>query len=232
VRSEDVPEIRDLLLFCSMAQGSFETLLRGAYLQTFPPQVQLITEGDPPGFLHVLVDGAVELFASWNRRDTTMAVLAPVASFILAATISDRPYLMSARTMEKSRIALIPGEDVRRAFSEDREFATAIVMELAGGFRSATRHAKDLKLRSSVERLANYLLRFDAQTGSTGTFDLPTEKRLLASLLGMTPENLSRAFAVLRAYGVTVSAQRVTIAKPTDLRMFAKPTPLIDDPDF
>jgi len=129
----------------------------------------------------------------------TGAVLTPVASFILAATISDRPYLMSARTMEKSRIALIPGEDVRRAFSDDREFATAIVVELAGGFRSAIRHAKDLKLRSSVERLANYLLRFDAQAGSTGSFDLPTEKRLLASLLGMTPENLSRAFAEMQA---------------------------------
>ena len=224
--------IRGLPLFRTMARDSLETLLRGAYLQTFPPQVQLIAEGDDSDFLHVLTEGAVELFASWNRRETTMAVLAPVASFILAATISDRPYLMSARTMEKSRVALIPGEDVRRVFSEDREFATAIVMELAGSFRSSTRHAKDLKLRSSVERLANYLLRFDAQTGSTGTFELPTEKRLLASQLGMTPENLSRAFAALRPYGVTVSAQRVSIVKPDDLRTLAKPTPLIDDPDF
>lgn len=232
MRSEDVPEIRGLPLFRTMAPASFEALFRGAYLQTFPPQVQLIGEGDASDFLHVLTEGAVELFASWNWRETTMAVLVPVASFILAATISDRPYLMSARTMEKSRIALIPGEDVRRAFSDDREFATAIVMELAGGFRSATRHAKDLKLRSSVERLANYLARTDAQMGRTGTFDLPTEKRLLASLLGMTPENLSRAFAALRPYGVTVNAARVTIARKDELLALAKPTPLIDDPDY
>ncbi len=176
MRSEDVPEIRGLPLFRTMAPASFETLFRGAYLQTFPPQVQLIGEGDASDFLHVLTEGAVELFASWNRRETTMAVLVPVASFILAATISDRPYLMSARTMEKSRIALIPGEDVRRAFSDDREFATAIVMELAGGFRSATRHAKDLKLRSSVERLANYLARIDAQTGSNRNVRSPNRK--------------------------------------------------------
>lgn len=232
MRSEDIPEIRGLPLFRTMAPGSFEALFRGAYLQTFPPQVHLIGEGDASDFLHVLVDGTVELFAAWNQRETTMAVLTPVASFILAATITDRPYLMSARTIEKSRVALIPGEDVRRAFSDDREFATAIVMELAGGFRSSTRRAKDLKLRSSVERLANYLLSFDAQTESTGKFDLPTEKRLLASLLGMTPENLSRAFAALRAYGVLVNGTHVTIAKPDDLRTFAKPTSLIDDPDF
>ena len=68
--------------------------------------------------------------------------------------------------------------------------------------------------------------------GRTGTFDLPTEKRLLASLLGMTPENLSRAFAALRPYGVTVNAARVTIARRDELLALAKPTPLIDDPDF
>jgi CRP/FNR family transcriptional regulator, transcriptional activator FtrB len=97
-----------------------------------------------------------------------MAVLVPISSFILAASISDRPYLMSARTIEKSRIALIPSEDVRRAFADDREFATAIVMELAGGFRSAIRQAKDLKLRSSVERLANYLTRIDGRPETPG----------------------------------------------------------------
>ena len=41
-------------------------------------------------------------------------------------------------------------------------------------------------------RLFGFLLSFDAQTGSTGNFDLLTEKRLLASLLSMTPEDLSR----------------------------------------
>jgi CRP/FNR family transcriptional regulator, transcriptional activator FtrB len=232
MRLEDVPEVRCLPLFRTMAASSFETLLRGAYLQTFPPQVQLIGEGDASDFLHVLTEGAVELFACWNRRETSMAVLVPISSFILAASISDRPYLMSARTIEKSRIALIPSEDVRRAFADDREFATAIVMELAGGFRSAIRQAKDLKLRSSVERLANYLTRIDGQNGNTGAFNLPTEKRLLASLLGMTPENLSRAFASLRSYGVTLNAAHVTIANPDDLCLLAKPTPLIDDPDF
>lgn len=230
MRAEDVPEIRELPLFRSMPDDAFASLIRGAYLQTFPPQVQLASEGDPADFLHVLVEGAVELFATWNRRETTMSVLAPISTFVLAATITDRPYLMSARTIGKSRIALIPTEDVRRVFSEDRDFARAIVTELAGGFRSAIRHTKDLKLRSSIERLANHLIRLDLQTGGTGVFELPYEKRLLASLLGMTPENLSRAFAGLRPYGVTVDNTRVTISAPDDLRTLAKPTRLIDDP--
>ncbi|MCF6315791.1 MAG: helix-turn-helix domain-containing protein, partial [Marinosulfonomonas sp.] len=56
------------------------------------------------------------------------------------------------------------------------------------------------------------------------------EKRRLASVLGMTPENLSRAIKSLRPYGVIIDGQTVEITKPDDLKRLAKPTPLIDDP--
>ena len=49
-----------------------------------------------------------------------MATVRPISTFILAATIKDAPYLMSARTLEKSRIALIPSQDVRAIFDADR----------------------------------------------------------------------------------------------------------------
>lgn len=231
MRSEDAPEIRALPLFRSMAAEAFADLVRGAYLQTIPPQIELIREGGRPDFLHVLVEGHVELHAGWGPRSTTMAVLAPVTTFILAATITDRPYLMSARTLGPCRVALIPTEDVRRSFALDRDFARAIVTELALGFRRAIRHTKDLKLRSALERLANYLLRRDAETGGTGRFDLPFEKRLLASLLGMTPENLSRAFAGLRAYGVEAEGSRIRLADREALDRLARPSALIDAPE-
>jgi CRP/FNR family transcriptional activator FtrB len=213
-----------------MAGEAFDSLVRAAYLQNFPPAVDLIHEGDGADFFHILLEGDVELFARWSGRETTMATLAPIATFILAATIADRPYLMSARTTAKSRIALIPSEDVRRIFSADRAFANAIVTELADGFRQAVRNAKNLKLRSSVERLANYLVRQCEAAGEE--FTLPHEKRLIASVLGMTPENLSRAFGALRAYGVQVDGARVRIAEVDAVRRLAKPTPLIDDPSF
>ena len=44
----------------------------------------------------------------------------------------------------------------------------------------------------------------------------------------MTPENLSRAFATLADYGVTVNGPEVTITRPVVLERLAKPEPLID----
>lgn len=229
MRPDDIPAIRDLDLFASMAEDRFRALVQAAYLQSFPARVDLITEGDPGDFLHIVVSGAVDLYAGWNGRETSMATVRPISTFILAATIRDAPYLMSARTLEKSRIILIPSEDVRAAFDADGEFARAVVRELAQCYRSVVKAQKDLKLRSSLERLANFLLRQQRRAGGVPGFELPFDKRRLASFLGMTPENLSRAFKSLQNYGVAVDGARVTINDRADLESLAKPTPLIDD---
>ena len=222
-------DIRKLDLFSRMADDHFAALMRGAYVQNFPAQIELITEGEPSDFLHIVISGSVDMFSTWNGRETSMATIRPIATFILAATIKDAPYLMSARTLEKSRIALIPSQDVRAIFDADSDFARAIVTELAQCYRSVIKAQKDLKLRTSLERLANYLLRQQRQTGGGAAFELDFEKRRLASVLGMTPENLSRAFKGLQPYGVTVTGTRIAIDNQADLERFAKPNPLIDD---
>jgi len=229
MRPDDIPEIRELDLFREMADENFESLVRGAYVQTFPPQVELITEGDAPGFLHIVVSGSIELIASWNERETSMATIRPISTFILAATIKDAPYLMSARTIEKSRIIMLPSVDVRSVFDRDSDFARAVVTELAHCYRSVVKNTKNLKLRTSLERLANFILRCHFQHEGAVEFELQSEKRRLASLLGMTPENLSRAFKALRPYGVEIDGTQVRITNLDDLKLLAKPCPLIDD---
>lgn len=230
MRSTDIADIRDLPLFRDMQDEAFEALVRGAYVQTFPPQVELIAEGEPSDFLHVVIDGSVGLFASWNGRDTIMDAVRPLGTFILAATIRDAPYLMSARTLEKSRLILLPSEDVRAVFMTDSTFARSVVTELARCYRVVIKHTKNLKLRTSAERLANYVARRQVEEGGAESFALDIEKRRLASFLGMTPENLSRAIKALRSSGVVFEGARVTITDPDALSHYAKPTPLIDDP--
>ncbi len=230
MRTGDVSEVRDLPLFRDMSNENFETLIRGGYVQTFPPQVELITEGDHSDFLHIVTDGSVELFAEWNGRETMMATVRPISTFILAATIRDAPYLMSARTIEKTRIVLLPSMDVRAAFEVDNNFARAVVTELAQCYRAVVKNSKNIKLRTSIERLANYIIRQQHNNGGAAEFELKLEKRRLASFLGMTPENLSRSIKALRPYGVKIEGSRVLIADPEDLKALAKPSPLIDDP--
>ena len=229
MRVVDVERVKDLALFSGVSDETFRAVTAGAFLQKFPAGTTLLHEGDPVDFLYVLLDGLVELEGTWNDKETTLAVLRPVSTFIFAAVALDADALMSARTVERSDILMLSGEALRRAMRTDPCFSYAATLELAGCYRGLVRSLKNQKLRGGAERLANYLITQKVRQGGAETFTLPHEKRLLASLLGMTPENLSRAFATLTGYGVVVNGPEVTIARPVVLERLAKPDPLIDN---
>ncbi len=232
IRTEDLESVRRLPLFAAMAQASFDQLLQAAYMQRFPAQVELVAEGESPDFLHVVVDGCVELYATQNGRQSALDLVHPVRSFILAAVLKDAPYLMAARTVMASRLILIPAENVRAALVRDATVAAPMALELASSFRVMVRALRHQKLRTSTERLAHYLLQQNDSQGGTGLIHLAYEKRLLASWLGMTPENLSRAFAALQPHGVQVDGADVRIDNAQALEVIAVPARAIDvEPD-
>jgi CRP/FNR family transcriptional activator FtrB len=229
LRADDLSRVRSLPLFAGVTEERLRELTSGAHLQRFPPGTLLLVEGDPVDFLYVLIEGQVELHGAWNDKETVLSILRPVSTFILAAVVLDANALMSARTLERCEILMIPGDAIRRAMIDDLQFALAVSRDLAGGFRTMVRAVKNQKLRNSVERLANYLVALHAaQEEPASTLRLPYEKRVLASLLGMTPENLSRAFGSLQPYGVVVHGALVTLSSLPALRALARPDPLID----
>lgn len=224
-------DVRRLPLFQSIQDGTFARLMQAAYDQTFPAHVEIIREGAPADFLHVVVEGMVELFATTSGSEATMAVVRPVSTFILAASVKNAPYLMSARTVQRSRLLLIPSANVRAAISSDSQFAVNAMQELAGCYRGMVRHAKNLKLRNTRERVAAYLLRQSRLLGNVPGYVLPVEKRLIASYLGMTPENLSRALKSLAEDGCKIDGNRVIITDRARLEALAGLSLLLDGPD-
>jgi CRP/FNR family transcriptional activator FtrB len=230
VRAAEKPEIAALPLFASMDPDQREQIFAASFLQVFPPSLKLFDAGQKPDFLHIVVDGMVELFTGNADRATTMAIIRPVRSFILAAAYTDQPYLMSARTLTASRILMTPSPLIRDAIDNDRELMRGAMHELAFGFRYFVRALSDMKLRQSVERLGNFILLESGERDGAVQFELPVEKRTLASLLGMTPENLSRAFGVLATHGVIVSGNTVQITDAEKLAEFARPDPFLDQP--
>lgn len=228
MRIAELELIRDLPLFHDIAPEHFDKLTESALLQRFPARVELIHEGALPDFLHVVVEGSIELYSQHNGHETTLDILGPLATFILAAVIRDEPYLKSARTLTEARILMIPAKALRDAFGRDSAFARAIVNELATRYRSIVRALKNEKQRTSCERLANWILKTDAAQGGTGHVAFEYDKRTLASLLGMTPENLSRSFSQLKNHGIRSASRGVVIEDRSALEHYSQPTPLID----
>ncbi len=232
MHESDHPDIRALSLFSGIADDQFAALMNAAYVQSFPPQIELISEGEPSDFLHIILSGSVDLFSSWKGRETSMAIVKPISAFILAAVLIDAVCLMSARTLTASRLLMIPAEHIRRHFAEDKVFAVAIASELSKAYRQMVKMHKETKLRPAFERLANYLLRLSHENDGASSFTLPADKRTIAALLSMTPENLSRSFGALNTHGVRVQGATVHIDDQQALEKFACPNPLIDNPEI
>lgn len=229
MRQEQRDLVRALPLFKEVGDARFDELMGAALLQHLPQGVTLINEGDTPDFLHIVVDGAVELFARHDGHETTLDILGPVSTCILAAAVRDEVYLKSARTLAPTQLLMISAPALRRVFDHDAAFARAVVNELALRYRGVVRALKNEKLRTSVERLANWILQEDARQGHKHEVTLKIDKRTLASCLGMTPENLSRNLVHLAKYGVRNMGARFIINDPAALRSLGKPNGLIDD---
>lgn len=229
MRASDIQTVRELPLFARMSDGAFDSLLQAAFLQRFPAQAQLIQEGEQADFLHIVVDGLVEMFTRHDGRECTIGFLSPVSTFILAAVIVDKVYLQSARTLEASRILMIPAPAIRHVFERDVSFASAVVREMAERYRGIVRQLKDQKVRTGGERLAAWVLRNGQEQGGALVAHIPCEKSKLASYLGMTPETLSRSFLALERYGVKVAGRVITCSTPAALAELALLDRLLDE---
>jgi CRP/FNR family transcriptional regulator, transcriptional activator FtrB len=218
--------------FDGLKESSVRQLLDGSQLQRFPVHADIIDQGQCPEFLHVLVEGRVEVFTSYRDRETTVDILGEGDCFVLAAVFLDKAYLKSARSMTPARLLLVPAAAVRAVFREDGAYAEKCAADLAHGYRRLVKEVNNLKLRSSMERLANWLLHHARRDEANGHFLIPFDKKTLAGKLGIAPEVLSRNFAALSAHGVKVSGKAVEVTDLALLESLAQPVPIMDDPGY
>jgi CRP/FNR family transcriptional activator FtrB len=223
--SADLSRLRTLPLLATASEDSFDRLTRDAVSQYAPRRIALTTEGEISAHLPILVQGAVAL----EGQGATLALLEAPATVMLASVVLDVPALVTAWVAPRSRALLIPGQALREAARSDSALAFAVAEELSGCYSGVVRSFKNQRLRGTLERLANYLLALHRRQGGERRLKLPHRKRVLASLLGMTPENLSRGFASLASLGVEVDGPTVVLQDPAALAALASPDGAIDN---
>jgi CRP/FNR family transcriptional regulator, transcriptional activator FtrB len=228
VPHSDWDSVRATPLFASMSDANFRVLRDATVVHRLPKNAALLREGERPRFLHLLVEGSVELFGCHNGQAATIDVVEPISALALPGIIRGGVLLKSARTVTPSRVLAVPAEAVREAFRRDAAFSRAVAEQLADSCGELVRLLMNEKLRTSTERLAAWILRTCLTQGNKTSIELKFNKRILASRLGMAPENLSRNLAYLERYGVTSEGRGIQVADLETLQEFAKPNALID----
>lgn len=216
-------------LFAGVAEDILRRIVVRSVLQDFGRDEVLFRAGDMPQHLHVLLEGTVQLAAATpGGREAVVELLRPVEVFLMAATLVSEPYLLSARTVEPSRILLIPLKLLLGEVKTSPELALTLLGSMAYQYRHLVREIKNLRLRTAAQRLALYLLHLVEIDGTEQAAHLPCDKKLLADRLGMTPESLSRAIAELRQHGVDVRGEQVRITDAQELRAFCRLDQVLD----
>lgn len=225
-------EAQALPLLRQLPEASRERLLASAIQHRVAAGTVLFEQGELPNFQIVVMSGSVQLFGrSIRGREVLVEVVRAPDLIIPAAVVTAAPYLMQARVPEPSRFLLIPAALFRETLLQEPLLAYEMIDALARQFRRMVRQVKNLKLRSSVQRVGCYLLTLSKRQGTPAQAVLPYEKNLIASELGITRESFSRALASLEKAGIEVAGQTITIVDAARLAAACQPDPLIDDAD-
>ncbi|KRB30845.1 cyclic nucleotide-binding domain-containing protein [Mesorhizobium sp. Root172] len=221
-----------LPLFRALSASKRTDLLRNAIVHGVASGTVLFEQGDVPNFQLIVLSGSAQLFGrSTEGREVLIEAVRPPDLIIPAAVVTGAPYLMQARVPEPSRFLLINAAVFRAAVETDPLLAHAVIGSLAQQFRRMVRQVKNLKLRSSTQRVGCYVLALSKRQGTPDRAVLPFEKTLIASELGITRESFSRALSKLGRSSIRVNGQTIAILDAPRLVAECNPDPLIDGAD-
>ena len=222
IRSEDLAILAKVPLFAGLTSEALTAIAAQSRVSRIPRNTTLFSQGDAAKVLYVLMEGQVALMAAveGGGDETMLEILNSGESFIAAALLTGKPYLMSAVTLTPARIMEIPRESLLASIRGNPDLALAMLASLSRHFRLLIQEVKDLKLKSASQRLALYLMGLTPRRRGTVSLRLPHNKSLIAARVGVRPETLSRAFAQLKVHGVSVKGHAVVIADLGQLGRF------------
>jgi CRP/FNR family transcriptional activator FtrB len=209
--------------FAQLDDGSLETVAAACELGEVRSGDALFRQGMLPEWLYVLLEGRVSLTGTCaSSSSAVIDIVEPASSFVLANVLTDEPYLMGAETICDSLLLRIGAQQMREVVEAQPAVAMAMIHAMSAELGSMTRQIVDLKVRIAAQRLGTYLLSQVKEPQATvAQFRLPVPKGLLGPWLGCRAENLSRAFASLRSYGVETHGSRVVLHDVGRLRVYA-----------
>jgi CRP/FNR family transcriptional activator FtrB len=209
-RRADTADLKLIHLFGHVAESNLKQLADRSRHQCLRPLSLFIEENEQCDSLHAVLEGTIEILSGSDEQETVIDIAQPSAVLLLGSVMTGFPYAASARTLSHARIIAMPAAAIRALFDRDQAFARAVAVELSRASCRMIEELRSLKTRTSEQRLLDWMLHANAQSGGGGQFKLPFGKRTLAALLGMTPENLSRNLHRLAKRGVTVRGRDVT----------------------
>ncbi len=148
---------------------------------------------------YILKKGSVKLYTiePLSGKEQIVRIVKPVTLFGEAASLSGGYFPVNVEALEDSEIIYIDREKLLKLMKEHPEICLNISKVLSERLYHLVNLVETLIINSAVPRLAKYLLQHQ-EGGVVDDF----KTTLVANILGLTPEAVSRALSTLRDRGI------------------------------
>jgi CRP/FNR family transcriptional regulator, cyclic AMP receptor protein len=192
--------VREEHLFCNLPTPTLQKLNEIKSTAIYPKSAMLFIEGQQPRGVFVLCVGKVKLSTSSKEGKTIITKLSEPGDVLgLNATVSNRPYEVTAEMVEPGQANFIARDSFLQFLREHGEVAVRVAEQLSRNYYTAYEEIRTLGLTSSpAEKFAKLLLSWSsaskgATNGSQVRLTLTHEE--IAEMIGTTRETVSRLFA-------------------------------------
>lgn len=202
-----------------LSADALTTLLDNAQITSLGARASVFREGESADAFYCLMNGYVRLYRTGkDGRQADFRICGPGDVFAECLVATDSRYRYSAQTAENVTVARLDCREVRQLAERDATVSAAMISSLSEHLIATTEILINDRLHTAPQRVADYLLDRCPVDAGAASIRLPFQKNLLAGMLGLAPEALSRAFSALRRAGVSVRGRVVQISDVKALR--------------
>jgi len=210
--SHDWQIVRSTPLFGAMPLDVVQSIVGNRAVRSYDKGTVLVQQSEAAESFFVVLEGWVKLFRiTPDGSEAVVGVFRRGETFAEAAIFLGGRYPVSAEIVTNARLLRVDGETLRSRIHEQPDLALSMLASASYHLKFLVEQIEQIKLLSAPQRIADFLVRLCPVREGSCAVELPYEKTLIASRLGMKPESLSRALAKLRPLGVSVDREQVTI---------------------
>jgi CRP/FNR family cyclic AMP-dependent transcriptional regulator len=192
--------VREEHVFCNLSLPALQKLNEIKSTAVYPKSAMLFIEGQLPRGVFVLCKGKAKLFTSSSEGKTVILKIAEAGDVLgLNATISNRPYELTAEMVEPGQANFIARDALLQFLRENGEIAVRVAEQLSRNYYSAIEEVRMLGLASSPsEKLAKLLLSWSAHAAKSADpshIKMSLTHEEIAEIIGTTRETVSRLFS-------------------------------------
>ncbi len=195
-------------IFCDLPAPALQAFEEIKYTTAYPEGAVLFVEHQEPRGIFLICRGSVKLSVSAPNGKTMIVKIAEAGEVLgLSATVSGKPYEVTAATIDPCQINFVKREDFLRFLKNDVTVCFKVAEQLSEKYHNVCNEVRSLGLsHSAAEKLAKLLLEWSSKNGESLKAEPRVKLRLtheeIAQMIGTSRETVTRLLADLKKHQI------------------------------